>query len=144
MSHKDSLRTTATLLLSAPKIAGLLPAQAESLHINDAPDTSKGSFTYSNARLADVPESQCERLTAGMQALMDVAVAYALDEVNEAALRAAEVLFHRAAGGSIPAHPRSPQAYCAERDAELVDWWSQTARRLDLVRREIVVQIGSK
>lgn len=111
----------AVLLLPAPHIAGLLPAHC--------PEPQAETFTYTNSRLADLTAEQHEKLFNVTQTLLDVTVSFLLGDVNADAFRAAEVLFHRAAGGPPSTRPLNPERYRAERDADLLDWLVTAARR---------------
>ena len=115
------------LMIDAPKIAGLLPARAASLVEKETEALDAPSFTYTSTRLKELSVRRTEVLFQAMRTLIDIAVSFALEESNEAALRAAEVVFHRAAGGTTPIRPWTPEAYRAERDAVLVDWWIETS-----------------
>jgi len=111
------------LLLPAPRIAGLIAATSV---------TSKPlpEFTYRNARLADLSAGRRAQLIEAATTLLDVAVAVMCGDMNDSALRAAQVLFHRQLTGHSPDRPLNPVAYRAERDADLLDWWVGASRRL--------------
>lgn len=115
-------------LLCAPRIAGLLPARAGG-HTDAAP-----SFTFHDPRLAELSSVQRERLFDAARALLEIAVSFGVGTMNEDALRAAEVLFHRAAGGTSPARPTSPAAYKVEQDADLLAWYVDTAKHMAAAR----------
>lgn len=132
MSYSDG-SISVPLLISGPPIAGLLPVRAESLVANETRNSTEHTFVYHNERLTYVSEPQRIRLVTAMQSLTDIAIAFDLGEVNEAVLRAAEARSHKEVGGT-PRTSRTPQAYRAKRDADLVDWWVQTTRRLAFVR----------
>ncbi len=105
------------LLLAAPRIAGLLPARCATGQAEAQP-----TFTYQNARLAEMPTYERERFLSVTCKLLDVAVAFALGDMNEQTLRAAEALFHQTLTGHAPPRARTPDAWRAERDASLLDW----------------------
>ena len=111
------------LLLPAPHIAGLIAATSV---------TSKPSaeFTYRNPTLAALPAEHRSQFIDAVTTLLDVAVAYAHGDLNDNALRAAQVLFHRQLTGHSPDRPLTPTAYRAERDAELIEWWVGARKRL--------------
>ncbi len=104
------------LMLCAPRIAGLLPARVPE---PEAPPDLK-MFTYTHPGLAELPAAERERLLDGAKTLLDVALDFALHGLGEDALRAAEVVFHRAAGGHPPKHFSGPTAYNAEVDADVM------------------------
>ena len=128
------------LALPAPKIAGLLPAHAG--QASQAPTgTSAAKFTYRNAALARLSAERCAQLIDSVTMLLDVAVAYANSEMNDNALRAAQVLFHRQLTGHSPdgpgrhnGRPIHPTAYRAERDADMLEWLVSAKKRLGEVR----------
>src|SRR5579864_1788226 len=115
------------LLLPAPRIAGLIAATSVT---SEPPPKLSPEFTYRNATLTDLSTEQHTRFTDAVTTLLDVAVAYTHGAMNENALRAAQVLFHRQLTGHSPDRPLTPVAYRAERDADLLDWWVGATRRL--------------
>ena len=126
------------LLLPAPRIAGLLAARSVSSpgQANQAP-TSSAEFTYHNGGLTRLSAEQCAEFMDAVTTLLDVAVAYANGDMNDNALRAAQVLFHRQMTGHSPegpgrldGRPIHPTAYRAERDADMLEWWAGARKRL--------------
>jgi len=75
--------------------------------------------------LADLTPVQREHLYEATNVLLEIAVEFMIGVLNEDAIRAAEVLFHRAVGGKSTVRPLSPQAFNAEIDA---DWLEMLAR----------------
>ena len=119
------------LALPAPRIAGLLPA-----HVGPLPKPS-AEFTYHNAALTALSPERCDQLIDAVTTLLDVAVAHATGEMNDNALRASQVLFHRQLTGHSPegpgrqaGKPTHPTAYRAERDADMLEWWAGARKRL--------------
>ena len=112
------------LALPAPApIAGLLPARVPS---SEPPKYSEPApFIFDCPSLADLTEAQRERLYEGANVLLEIAIEFMIGTFNEDALRAAEVMFHRAAGGKSAIRPLGPQAFKAENDA---DWFAMVAR----------------
>jgi hypothetical protein len=110
-------------MLSAPQIAGLLPARVESSQkqTNDF----LPPFIFDRPALADLPAAQRIGLFEATEVLLEIALGFMLGGLNEEALRAAEVVFHRAAGGQSVIRPLGPQAFNAECDA---DWLEMLAR----------------
>jgi|SRR5579859_3923899 len=129
------------LLLTAPNIAGLLPAQAQSLQ--DDEHGQQPIFECCGPRLQRLSPTAREQLLTAIEKLLEVAVAFSLGEMNEAALRAAEVIFHRAIAGPSTPRPRNPIEYCAEKDADVLDWYlSQSQRAVsgqEEVRHDVAV-----
>lgn len=143
MSTRFSIRSSEPQkLLPAPRIAGLLPARAESLR--GSQDADSANFMYQNARLSEVPFPQQERLAKATTNLLDVAVAFALGELNEAALRAAEVVFHRAIAGRSPVQARNPAEYCAEMDADVLDWFQTASKSLVTARGDAIRELMTR
>jgi len=110
------------LLLSAPRIAGLLPATT------GTPAQPPPQFSYANPRLGELPDAQRERLFDATRILLDVAVGHALAEFNDHALNTALALLRRAVTGQ-PMRPVNPAHYNAEMDAPLLEWLVSSARR---------------
>jgi len=120
VSH--SLYPPQPLLLPAPPpIAGLLPARVPSSEPPNAP----APFIFDRPALADLTVAQREHLYDATNVLLEIAVEFMLGTFNEDAIRAAEVLFHRAVGGKSSLRPLSPAAFNAEIDA---DWLEMLAR----------------
>ncbi len=115
-----SLFTTSFLLLPAPRIAGLLPAHV-GVEPEAPPQATFPTFTYTHPNLAELSDERRDSLFRAAKTLMDVALDFNLNGLAEDQLRAAEVLFHRAAGGSTPKHFRSPVEFAAERDADVMN-----------------------
>lgn len=122
------------LLLPAPRIAGLIAATSVT---SQAPPKSSPDFTYRNASLTDLAAEERAQFIEAVTTLLDVAVAYVHGDMNDNALRAAQVLFHRQLTGHSPdrsgrhiGRPLHPTAYRAERDADLLDWWVGARKRL--------------
>src|SRR5579859_5396374 len=115
------------LLLPAPRIAGLIAATSAT---SEPPSKPSPEFTYRNAMLTDLSADRRAQFIDAVTMLLDVAVAYAHGDMNDNALRAAQVVFHRYLTGHSPDRPLNPVAYRAERDADLLDWWAGASRRL--------------
>jgi len=111
------------LALPAPTpIAGLLPARVPS---SEPPPNAPVPFIFDRPALADLSAQQREHLYDATNVLLEIAVEFMLGALNEEAIRAAEVLFHRAVGGKSSIRPLSPAAFNAEIDA---DWLEMLAR----------------
>ena len=111
------------LALPAPApIAGLLPARVPS---SEPPPNAPAPFIFDRPALADLATQQREHLYDATNVLLEIAVEFILGTFNEDAIRAAEVLFHRAVGGKSTIRPLSPAAFNAEIDA---DWLEMLAR----------------
>jgi len=100
----------AQLLLPAPQIAGLLPSGLK---------PSPAPFVFDRPALADLKVAQRDQLYQAAEVLLEFAVEFMIGTFNENALRAAEVLFHRATGAQSPIKTVGPAAFNAEIDA---DW----------------------
>ena len=111
------------LCLPAPQIAGLLPARVPSSEPSQ--DSAPAPFIFDRPNLADLTPAQRVRLYEAADMLLEVAVEFMVGTFNEDALRAAEVMFHRAAGGQSAIRPLGPAAFNAEIDA---DWLEMLAR----------------
>ena len=111
------------LMLPAPHIAGLLPAHVPSSE--PPPDSAPTPFVFDRPNLADLTAAQRVRLYEAADMLLEIAVEFMVGTFNEDALRAAEVMFHRAAGGKSAIRPLSPATFNAEIDA---DWLEMLAR----------------
>ena len=113
------------LALPAPApIAGLLPARVPS---SESPkQAAPAPFIFDRPVLADLSTAQRERLYDATNVLLEIAVEFMVGTFNEDAIRAAEVVFHRAVGGKSVVRPLSPQAFNAEIDA---DWLEMLARQ---------------
>jgi len=126
------------LALPAPKIAGLLPS---GLKPTPAP------FVFDRPVLAELSVSQRERLYEAAAVLLEIAVEFMVGTFNEAALRAAEVMFHRAAGGASAIRSVGMTAFNAEVDA---DWFefvanARRARPLsDTQAESIIAQVRAR
>jgi len=111
------------LALPAPvPIAGLLPARVPS---SEPPSDAPAPFIFDRPALAELTAAQREHLYDATNVLLEIAVEFMLGTFNEDAIRAAEVLFHRAVGGKSSLRPLSPAAFNAEIDA---DWLEMLAR----------------
>ena len=111
------------LALPAPApIAGLLPARVPS---SEPPPNAPAPFIFDRPALADLTTQQREHLYDATNVLLEIAVEFMIGALNEEAIRAAEVLFHRAVGGKSSLRPLSPAAFNAEIDA---DWLEMLAR----------------
>ncbi len=129
---------SAQLLLAAPKIAGLLPASV--------PSQAKPPpvFTFTDPRLAEMPAEQCARLFDATRALLAIALDFGDGGLSEEALRAAEVVFHRAAGGQSVVRPLHPKAYNAEFDADLIEWRLTTTRHMKEARENAIHELEQR
>jgi len=117
----------APLLLSAPRIAGLIAATSVT---SEPPPKPSAEFSYRNGLLAELSAERRSQFIDAATTLLDVAVVYSHGDMSDNALRAAQVLFHRQLTGHSPDRPMNPVAYRAERDADLLDWWVGASRRL--------------
>jgi len=112
------------LMLAAPRIAGLLPARVPSSAAAEPPPACQ-PFVFDRPALAELSTAQRTSLYDAAETLLDIAVEFMLGTFQEDTLRAAEVVFHRAAGGQSAIRPLGPQAFNAENDA---DWLETLAR----------------
>jgi hypothetical protein len=103
-------------LLTAPKIAGLLPAPKP---------LPPPTFTYANPRLIEFPLDQRDRLFTAARLLLDVAIAHHAGEMADHALNTALAAFRRAILGH-PIQPTNPSQYAAQMDIPLLEWLLQT------------------
>ncbi|MHB8630125.1 MAG: hypothetical protein ACYDBJ_17160 [Aggregatilineales bacterium] len=124
LSH--SLFPPHRLLLPPPKIAGLLPAHAESLHRSDTP-TAK-PFIYADPRLADLSDKTRIDLDKLVTTLLKVTVGLLVDDLSEAEFTIASETFHRRVKalyhGAIVGDAKpmtSPFAYTRQRMDEKID-----------------------
>lgn len=118
------------LLLSAPKIAGLLPAKTE--HKNRQ-EESPTAFTYHNSTIATLSSAQFNRFSEAAARLLDAAIAALTGGINEDELRTAEARFHL----DITGKPiRTSQLHLAELDADLIMWMEDSAARMASARRD--------
>jgi len=108
-------------LPAPPPIAGLLPARVPS----SEPPKQAAPFIFDRPTLTDLTAQQREHLYDATNVLLEIAVEFMIGALNEEAIRAAEVLFHRAVGGKSSLRPLSPAAFNAEIDA---DWLEMLAR----------------
>ncbi len=123
-------------LIAAPRIAGLLSAtvsstQTKSTHNQQTPpepDSPVKSFLYKNPLLAELDPEKRDHLLQTVEMLLDIAVDCALGSVDVAALRAAQVLLHRAVTGHSPERPLNPISFRSERDANILEWIVETKR----------------
>ena len=111
----------AQLLLPAPHIAGLLTAGTIP---STAPIDTPLPYVFDRPALADLSQIQRARLFEATDILLEIAIEHLVGAFGENALRAAEVLFHRAAGGQSALRPVGPAAFHAEIDA---DWLTTIA-----------------
>ncbi len=116
----------AQLLLPAPHIAGLLPAHVQSSQ--PPPEPPPAPFVFDRPNLADLSQAQRERLYHAADILLDSAIEFMVGTFSEEILRAAEVLFHRAAGGKSTVRPLGPAAYNAEVDADWLEMLTRAKR----------------
>ncbi len=119
--NSHSLFPPPLLMLPAPRIAGLLPARVAVTSGEPPPAPDLSIFTYTHPGLAELPTAQREKLLNGAKVLLDVALDFALNGLAEDALRAAEVLFHRAAGGQPPKHFKSPKEFSIDHQSKLME-----------------------
>lgn len=67
-----------------------------------------------------------------------------METLNENALRAAEVIFHRAAGGQSGVGTAGPKAYGAEVDADLMEWAIGASKRMAEARERAIREIATR
>ena len=142
MLSKSPPNLESRMMLCAPVVAGLLPARAETLLHREHDEKSSSNFLYENSRLSEIPKAENKRLCMAVTKLLDVAVACMIGDMNEAALRAAEVCFHRAVAGRSHVPPRNPADYCAQMDADVIDWYLDNAQLMTRARDEAVNEIA--
>src|SRR5579859_6741135 len=111
------------LMLPAPKVAGLLGS--------GTPQPDPATFTFTDPRLATLNADERQKFADAAQNLLNVALRFAADELNEDALRAAQVLFHRKLTGHSPKRPLTPTAFKAEGDADMLDVMLNYEKRRD-------------
>ncbi|MHB8627958.1 MAG: hypothetical protein ACYDBJ_20675 [Aggregatilineales bacterium] len=93
VQQSASLSYSPFLALAAPKIAGLLPAQAESLHCSSAQKAEP--FTYNDPRLADLSDRTRIDLDKLVTTLLKATVGLLADDLAEAKFVIACEAFHR-------------------------------------------------
>ncbi len=120
-------------LLSAPHIAGLLPARV--------PSSEPPPFTFDRPALADLTAPQHERLYEAAEMLLEIAVEFMVGTFTEDALRAAEVVFHRAVGGRSAIRPLSPASYNAEIDADWIELVARAKQNRPITHAEAVATV---
>jgi|SRR5579859_113279 len=91
----------------------------------------EGTFTFTDPRLATLNTEQHQKFSEAAQTLLNVALRFTIDELNEEALRAAQVLFHRKLTGHSPKRPMTPTAFKAEGDADMLDVMLNYEKRRD-------------
>jgi|SRR5579859_790822 len=143
------LHTSPPLMLPAPKIAGLLGsgrhsapgAQAAGLNQEDnanclldsapvfRPGQDESAFTFTDPRLERLSSDQRRKLFDAAATLLEVAIRFSLDELNDNALRAAASLFARKLTGEPAKHYQNPAHFRAEQDAALLDWLLKVEKR---------------
>jgi len=114
-------------LLNAPPPRLLLPAPKHTAPI---------TITYTHALLNDLDEIRRQHLIDAMTTMLDVSVGYLLDLLNLDAFRAGQVAFHREITGKNPPRPHTPEAYNAERDGDILDWFMNAPRRMEESRQQ--------
>ncbi len=124
---------TAQLLLCAPPIAGLLPVRV--------PSSEPLPFTFDHPALADLTTPQRERLYEATRTLLEIAVEFMVGTFTEDALRAAEVVFHRAAGGKSAIRPLSSASYNAEIDADWIEMVARAKQSRPMTHAEAVATV---
>src|SRR5689334_13393451 len=87
----DTLSFKPILLLSAPRIAGYLPAHVTS--------PLSASFTYTNPRLATLPPARHEVILSSVRALLDIALKVAHGDGGDLDLMLAQSAFYDTVGG---------------------------------------------
>ncbi|MHB8627848.1 MAG: hypothetical protein ACYDBJ_23650 [Aggregatilineales bacterium] len=88
-----SLSYSPFLALPAPKIAGLLSAQAESLHRSDKLKTEP--FIYTDPRLADLSDKTRVELDKLVTTLLKATIDLLVDDLGESEFAIASETFHR-------------------------------------------------
>ena len=130
------------LMLPAPQLAGLLPARVPSSYAAEPPPPACQPFVFDRPALAELSTAQRANLYEAAETLLDIAVEFMLGAFQEDALRAAEVVFHRAAGGKSAIRPLGPAAFNAENDADWLDLLARAkrARPITPAEAESIVQ----
>ena len=127
VSQSASLSYCPFPLLSAPRIAGLLPATTGS-HQSRPPDPPP--FTFSDPRIADLLPAERDRLYSAARTLLDVALGHIDGTLSDHALNTALALFRRAVTGQ-PMKPTNPAQFNAEKDVILMEWAIERTRRAE-------------
>ena len=114
--------TSPYLMLPAPKIAGLLPAPR-----TVPPPIEPEPFTYTSPYLSDLSEDQRGKLFDATRILLDVAVEYARETLNDHALNTAIMVFRQALTDQ-PIMARNPAEFNALMDAPILQYMVDQAR----------------
>jgi len=136
------------LALPAPKIAGLLPAQAESLHRSKL---KAESFTYADPRLADLSDKTRLDLEKLVTTLLKATVGLLADDLSESEfaivgstfLRQVAALYHGAIIGDFKP-TNSPFAHCRQRmDAKIDQMVAQSKVHLAETRERVAQELAA-
>lgn len=95
-------------LLSAPKIAGLLPARTATASAASDQSAQVAVFTYSHPQFSALSTDKRSDVFAAITHLLDAAAAYVGDQSGGLTLLMAETEFHKAVTGEA-SQPFSPQ-----------------------------------
>ncbi|MHB8626763.1 MAG: hypothetical protein ACYDEO_11215 [Aggregatilineales bacterium] len=137
------------LALPAPNIAGLLPAQAESLHRGDK--LKAEPFTYIDPRLADMSERTRTELDKLVTTLLKVTVGLLVDDLSESEfaiaggtfLRQVETLYHGAIVGDLKPI-NSPFTHRRQRmDAKIDQMVAQSKVHLAETRERVAQELAA-
>jgi hypothetical protein len=137
------------LALPAPKIAGLLPAQAESLQRSDTPKVEP--FTYADPRLADISDRTRVELDKLVTTLLRATVGLLVDDLGESEfaiagstfLRQVAALYHGAIIGDLKP-TNSPFAQTRQRmDEKIEDMLAQSKAHLAETRERIAYELAA-
>ncbi len=96
---------------------------------------------FDRPALADLTAPQRERLYEATRMLLEIAVEFMVGTFTEDALRAAEVVFHRAVGGKSAIRPLSPASYNAEIDADWIELVARAKQYRPMTHAEAVAKV---
>ena len=113
--------------LPAPSIAGLLPAPAPTPEPPPIESTAE-PFTYSSPFAAELSESQRKVIYDAARILIDVAVEYMRDTLNDHAVDTA-IMMYRQAIDQKPIKVRNPADYSALMNTPDLEYLIRRARR---------------
>ncbi len=114
------------LALPAPSLAGLLPARCVTSTASEPPIPPK-AFTYSSPYLIDLSANQQGKIFDDARILLDVAVDYTRDLLNDHALNTAIAAFRQAVSGK-PMQAHNPAEFNAEMDAPILEYMAGIAQ----------------
>ncbi len=144
-----SLSYSPFLALPAPKIAGLLPAQAESLHRSDPPIVQP--FIFADPRFADLSDKTRIELDKLVTTLLRATVGLLVDDLSESEfasagstfLRQVTALYHGTIIGDLKP-TNSPFARTHQRmDEKMAEMLAQSKAHLAETRDRIAYELAA-